>query len=985
MDTYVVKVRSVTTGKEYELLNVSTTPTKMYQLALLVGPNESDVNQTETFELVVNGTPTGTFTDVIILCRKSLAELINKINAIIDSLWWHTFDHDEYPNIIKLDQDNATLDDIMKAVVELDNSFGWHTFDKVETRIDNLITYEELLILLDDMLGLSMVKFIDGGINRVSQEPIVKGQLIFTRDAKLYWDTPDGERIEMMNEIIEVADMDAFKEIQESEYIYDAFYFIVETGDLYRYSKYNRIGWQHIGATLANENKDGLMPKGLFKKLTELNIDPDEPDADSTDLDVTTSARLWQMLGAPLSSLKSTAKKIISAINELFDTKLGSPDGTDDQKVLLAPVKKGGPARTLPLSDFAYTEGGNTVVPNDVRTVIKADIKNGSAGTNSKYARADHQHPLNVNTAIPSKDGSFNQLNGHTGSSDAYARNDHVHPLNIGTNKTLIKPIDETGALGNSVEYAHANHTHPFGDIGNAILGEISKETATNDIGPSDTLKKALKKLQNKIASNDSRISNIVMDSSTGIVNVSAALAAHTNNNSAHLPNSSKSPATACVLRGDKAFMYLGEIEIGTYPASSDKSSITTADTLALALRKLENRAISNETRTKILEDSITLYCTKGVQTITLNPGTYKVECWGAQGGSLPESLGTNYHGGLGAYVYSTFNVINQINLLAYVGEHPTSFVGGFPYGGSTRLGDYSDGGGCGGGGCTYITPNNVEIFYDAENLRGSSNGSTERNDARYTLGKCITNPVGMKFKLHIPGAVHLNSCIHIWLVRNNSFISATNSTGTSLNKIELVPPNSDDDTEILIECLSSNSFKVTITNPAASLVVTETYTLSSGTFSINDVWTLSMNCISGHNDTYNGISGGWFVYTISDMNNFEFVNANTCTKNCYICAGGGGGASKSANGKNSGNDYATSNTSDGYNGYGVKATDKLRGGGGSGVKGGNAATAETVGGGGGSSFALETTMLSDLTITDGHIQEGVNYGNGKIVITRIS
>lgn len=86
-------------------------------------------------------------------------------------------------------------------------------------------------------------------------------------------------------------------------------------------------------------------------------------------------------------------------------------------------------------------------------------------------------------------------------------------------------------------------------------------------------------------------------------------------------------------------------------------------------------------------------------KTITLPKGTYKLECWGAQGGYRSNST----YGGKGGYSYGTITLPGETTVYLYAGGHPgsgtssagTSTVraGGFN-GGGYRTGFYGGGGG---------------------------------------------------------------------------------------------------------------------------------------------------------------------------------------------------------------------------------------------------------------------------------------------------
>jgi hypothetical protein len=68
----------------------------------------------------------------------------------------------------------------------------------------------------------------------------------------------------------------------------------------------------------------------LETRIDEL-LDNDEPNQTSTDKTATTSQRIWLMMGAALNALKTNAKTIVNAINEIFDAlgnKLSLSGGT---------------------------------------------------------------------------------------------------------------------------------------------------------------------------------------------------------------------------------------------------------------------------------------------------------------------------------------------------------------------------------------------------------------------------------------------------------------------------------------------------------------------------------------------------------------------------------------------------------------------------------------------------------------------------------
>lgn len=93
---------------------------------------------------------------------------------------------------------------------------------------------------------------------------------------------------------------------------------------------------------------------------------------------------------------------------------------------------------------------------------------------------------------------------------------------------------------------------------------------------------------------------------------------------------------------------------------------------------------------------------TGSVQTTTLTPGRYKLECWGAQGGNSNQSNGTYGNGGKGGYSTGILNVSTNTTIYITVGGQGqngvlnTRTAGGFNGGGD---GDGTSNFGVGGGG----------------------------------------------------------------------------------------------------------------------------------------------------------------------------------------------------------------------------------------------------------------------------------------------
>lgn len=125
-----------------------------------------------------------------------------------------------------------------------------------------------------------------------------------------------------------------------------------------------------------------------------------------------------------------------------------------------------------------------------------------------------------------------------------------------------------------------------------------------------------------------------------------------------------------------------------------------------------------------------------------LSPGKYKLEVWGAQGGTY----NTSYTGGKGGYSYGELVINTPTNVYVYIGEQPSGYndtatennmnKGGFNGGGSGRTYCYSAT--CtyalGGGGATDIRINE-DSLYNRVIVAGGGSGATNKTDGYYGGG----------------------------------------------------------------------------------------------------------------------------------------------------------------------------------------------------------------------------------------------------------
>jgi hypothetical protein len=91
--------------------------------------------------------------------------------------------------------------------------------------------------------------------------------------------------------------------------------------------------------------------------------------------------------------------------------------------------------------------------------------------------------------------------------------------------------------------------------------------------------------------------------------------------------------------------------------------------------------------------EKLTFNFTNNEQHIILPPGDYKIECWGAQGGTDTTGVG-----GLGGYVSGKLSILNTMTLFIYVGgvgkQGTGTDTGGYNGGGNAGATGVSGGGG---------------------------------------------------------------------------------------------------------------------------------------------------------------------------------------------------------------------------------------------------------------------------------------------------
>lgn len=129
---------------------------------------------------------------------------------------------------------------------------------------------------------------------------------------------------------------------------------------------------------------------------------------------------------------------------------------------------------------------------------------------------------------------------------------------------------------------------------------------------------------------------------------------------------------------------------------------------------------------------------TGSVQTATLAPGTYKLECWGAQGGNCYWSS-VERPGSLGGYSSGILKITSKTNLFCYVGgagERRTIVSmggGGFNGGGHAYSYTSSNPSGAGGGGSDIRI--GTDSLYSRVIVAGGGGGAGYDNSGNYGYG----------------------------------------------------------------------------------------------------------------------------------------------------------------------------------------------------------------------------------------------------------
>lgn len=120
------------------------------------------------------------------------------------------------------------------------------------------------------------------------------------------------------------------------------------------------------------------------------------------------------------------------------------------------------------------------------------------------------------------------------------------------------------------------------------------------------------------------------------------------------------------------------------------------------------------------MSDILNYSYTGAKQTVTLKPGRYKLECWGAQGGYRSSSS----YGGLGGYSVGEISLEKQTTLYVYVGGSGNTGKTNGGFNGGGKRATYN-----GGGGATDIRVGTDSLYARVIVAGGGgSDGATNRN-----------------------------------------------------------------------------------------------------------------------------------------------------------------------------------------------------------------------------------------------------------------
>ncbi len=155
-------------------------------------------------------------------------------------------------------------------------------------------------------------------------------------------------------------------------------------------------------------------------------------------------------------------------------------------------------------------------------------------------------------------------------------------------------------------------------------------------------------------------------------------------------------------------------LNIGVAGSDSNELGLTDGKTLITETFNTGNEPSGDagETKTTTTDYNFDISKTSG-ETITLKPGTHKLEAWGASGVYSSANPTNSHPNGYGGYASGTLTLTESLNVTLYIGGSPNSNsdvnYGGWNGGGASYAGSrYNDNGSGGGATDICLTPSSI-------------------------------------------------------------------------------------------------------------------------------------------------------------------------------------------------------------------------------------------------------------------------------------
>ena len=155
-------------------------------------------------------------------------------------------------------------------------------------------------------------------------------------------------------------------------------------------------------------------------------------------------------------------------------------------------------------------------------------------------------------------------------------------------------------------------------------------------------------------------------------------------------------------------------LNIGVAGSDSNELGLTDGKTLITETFNTGNEPSGDagETKTTTTDYNFDISKTSG-ETITLKPGTHKLEAWGASGVYSSANPTNSHPNGYGGYASGTLTLTESLNVTLYIGGSPNSNsdvnYGGWNGGGASYAGSrYNDNGAGGGATDICLTPSSI-------------------------------------------------------------------------------------------------------------------------------------------------------------------------------------------------------------------------------------------------------------------------------------